>query len=62
MGAYVTLWEFRSVDGRQVVQSLRSAEPDDRKFEHEYQRIVYRGPRDGLESVPDLRCNRAAMG
>jgi hypothetical protein len=38
-----TVWEFRSVDGKQVVRSLRRSEPMDQKYQHEYQRIVYRG-------------------
>ncbi len=38
-----TVWEFRSVDGRQVVRALRISEPMDQKYEHYYQRIVYRG-------------------
>jgi hypothetical protein len=44
---YICVWEFRSVDGKQVVRSIRSAYPDDQSFAHEYQRIVYRGPRSG---------------
>jgi hypothetical protein len=28
-----TVWEFRSIDGKQV----------DLKFQHEYQRVLYRG-------------------
>lgn len=38
-----TVWEFRSVDGKQVVRSLRRSEPLDEKYQHEYQRILYRG-------------------
>jgi hypothetical protein len=38
-----TVWEFRSVDGKQVVRVVRKAEPDDMRYQHEYQRIVYRG-------------------
>lgn len=38
-----TVWEFKSVDGKQTVRVIRPAEVDDRKFEHEYQKIVYRG-------------------
>ena len=38
-----TVWEFRSVDGKQVVRVLRRSEPMEQRFQHEYQRIVYRG-------------------
>ena len=43
----ITVWEFVSVDGKQVVRAIRPCWPDDFKFQHEYQRIVYRGPRSG---------------
>jgi hypothetical protein len=46
-GRWITVWEFRSVDGKQVVRSQRPAHPDDHKYEHEYQRIIYRGPEGG---------------
>lgn len=39
----ITVWEFRSVDGLQIIRVEKPAYPDDRKFEHEYQRIIYRG-------------------
>lgn len=38
-----TVWEFRSVDGRQVVRVVRDARADDMQMQHEYQRVVYRG-------------------
>ena len=38
-----TVWEFRSIDGTQVVRALRHAHPDDLRYAHEYQRIIYRG-------------------
>jgi hypothetical protein len=41
---HITVWEFRSVDGKQVTRSIRPCYPDDTKFQHEYQRIVFRGP------------------
>lgn len=44
---YITVWECRSVDGRQVVKVLRPCYPDDYRYSHEYQRIVYRGPSSG---------------
>jgi len=47
MTDFVCVWEFRSVDGRQVVRVVRAAEPGDLKQEHAYQRIVYRGPAAG---------------
>ena len=37
------VWEFRSIDRKQVVRSIRRSEPMDDKYQHEYQRIVYRG-------------------
>lgn len=38
-----TVWEFRSVDGKQVKRVLRTAKVDDRQYEHHFQRIIYRG-------------------
>lgn len=38
-----TVWEFRSVDGRQVVRVIRRSEPMETGTQHEYQRILYRG-------------------
>ena len=38
-----TVWEFRSVDGRQVVRSIRRSEMGEDRYQHSYQRIVYRG-------------------
>ena len=51
MNDMICVWEFRSVDGKQVVTSVRPAVVDDRRYEHEYQRIVYRGPRSGWTQV-----------
>jgi hypothetical protein len=41
----ITVWEFRSVDGKQVVRAVRPLWPDDLKFVHEYQTIIFRGSR-----------------
>lgn len=38
-----TVWEFRSVDGKQVRRVMHTAKPDDHRYEHCFQRIVYRG-------------------
>jgi len=38
-----TVWEFRSIDGKQVVRVIRRSEPDDMRVQHEYQRVIYRG-------------------
>ena len=38
-----TVWEFRSVDGKQVVRVVRPARGDDLRCQHEYQRVIYRG-------------------
>lgn len=43
----ITVWEFRSVDGKQVVVKVYPARPDDYRYQHEYQRIIYTGPRTG---------------
>lgn len=43
----ITVWEFRSVDGKQVVEAVRPAHIDDDKYQHEYQRILYTGPESG---------------
>ena len=45
---WVTVWEFRSVDGRQIEIRERPAYPDDVRWTHEYQRILYRGPASKL--------------
>jgi hypothetical protein len=37
------VWEFRSVDGKQVVRVLRPARGDDLRTQHEYQRVIYTG-------------------
>lgn len=38
-----TVWEFRSVDGKQVVRSIRRSEPQEDRYQHDFQRIIYRG-------------------
>ena len=38
-----TVWEFRSVSGTEVRRVLRRSEPMEQRFQHEYQRIIYRG-------------------
>lgn len=38
-----TVWQFRSVDGKQVARVIRRSEPMEQRFQHEYQKIVYRG-------------------
>lgn len=42
---HITVWEFKSVDGKQRTTGIRPCYPDDHRFQHEYQRIIYRGPR-----------------
>ena len=42
-GIMVTVWEFKSVDGKQVKRVMRNSEPLDDKYQHAYQRILYRG-------------------
>lgn len=37
---FYTVWDFRSVDGTQKVRVVRVAEPDDHRYQHEYQRIA----------------------
>lgn len=49
MNEMICVWEFRSVDEKQVVTSIHPAYPDDYKFEHEYQRIIFRGYRHDYE-------------
>ena len=41
-GSPKTVWEFRSIDGH-AMRALRPAHIDDARYQHEYQRIVYRG-------------------
>jgi len=48
---WVTVWEFRTVDGRQVEIRERPAYPDDARWQHEYQRILYRGPRSKFHGL-----------
>lgn len=38
-----TVWEFKSIDGKQVVRVIRRSEPMETCFQHEFQRILYRG-------------------
>lgn len=38
-----TVWEFKSTDGRQVVRSIRRSEMGEDRYQHIYQRIIYRG-------------------
>ena len=38
-----TGWEFRSVDGKQVVRSLHWSEVGEYRYQHYFQRIIYRG-------------------
>ena len=38
-----TVWELRSVNGKEIKRVVRSSEPGETRFEHYYQRIVYRG-------------------
>ena len=42
MGHY-TVWRFQSVDGKDVRVVVRASEPDDMKYQHEYQRVIWRG-------------------
>lgn len=41
---HVTVWEFLSIDGKERRLGIRPCYPDDYRFQHEYQRIVFRGP------------------
>lgn len=43
MDRVICVWEVKSVDGKQKTTVIHPAHPDDYKFEHEYQRIIYRG-------------------
>ena len=38
-----TVWEFRSVDGKQIVRAIRPTEPQEDRYQHDFQRILYRG-------------------
>jgi hypothetical protein len=38
-----TVWEFRSPSTGEVKRVIRRSEPLEQRFQHEYQRIVYRG-------------------
>ncbi len=40
---HYTVWEFRSVDGKDVRVVVRSSEPNDIQCQHEYQRVLWRG-------------------
>lgn len=37
---FFTVWDFRSVDGKQTARVVRVAEPNDQQYQHEYQRIA----------------------
>lgn len=45
------VWEFRSIDGKQIVRVVRPAHPDDLRYQHEYQRVIYRG--DDAQKIKD---------
>ena len=55
MSELITVWEFRSVDGTQVVRSIRHMYCDDLSYVHEYQTIVYRGPSSGYFSQTQVK-------
>ena len=38
-----TVWQFKSIDGRQVARKIQPARPDDYAYQHEFQIILYRG-------------------
>lgn len=38
-----TVWEFRSIDGKQVVRRIRQAHPDDLFYQHNFQKVIWRG-------------------
>ena len=38
-----TVWEFRSIDGKQVVRRIRQSYPDDLIYQHDFQKIIWRG-------------------
>lgn len=53
----ITVWELKSVDGTQVVIKAFASRDDDYMYQHEYQRILYRGSRDrALQYLDDLAC------
>lgn len=37
---FFTIWDFRSVDGKQRACVVRVAEPNDKQCQHEYQSVV----------------------
>jgi hypothetical protein len=45
MNDLITVWEFKSVDGKQTVVSIRPQHADDYKYQHQFQKILYRGIR-----------------
>ncbi len=38
-----TLWEFRSPSTPQIVRSMRYTDMMDREYQHEYQKVLWRG-------------------
>ena len=38
-----TIWQFKSVDGKQCVTVARRSEPLEEQRQHEYQRILWSG-------------------
>lgn len=56
-----TVWDFRSVDGKQKVRVARVAEPNDQQVQHEYQRVagqvLARTPAEALALVNGCRRN-----
>lgn len=37
---FFTVWDFRSVDGKQKTRVVKAAEPNDQFVQHEYQRVA----------------------
>ena len=48
----ITVWECQSVDGKQCVQVIHAIYPDDFRYQHEYQKIVFRGKREDWKGIP----------
>jgi hypothetical protein len=51
---HFTVWRFESAISGEVVLSVRTSHVDDKMFEHNYQRIVWRGAANSAKHALDL--------
>lgn len=48
-----TVWYFKSVSGKETATVVRRSEPDDLQYQHEYQKVLWRGQAFNKEDALD---------